>query len=116
MQMENTVRIAIQAKGRLNEQSLELLRESGVGIDENKRKFLTRSANFPVEVLYLRDDDIPQAVSMGVADLGIVGLNEVEERGFDVEVAQRLGFRCLPHIARGAQVGEIRIVGVFQRS
>ena len=92
MEMENVVRIAIQAKGRLNEQSLELLRESGVGVDENKRKFLTRSADFPLEVLYLRDDDIPQAVSMGVADLGIVGLNEVEERGFDVEIAQKLGF------------------------
>lgn len=89
---QTTVRIAIQAKGRLNEQSLELLSESGVGIDENKRKFLTRSSSFPLEVLYLRDDDIPQAVSMGVADLGIVGFNEVEERGFDVEVAQKLGF------------------------
>ncbi len=90
--MENILRIAIQAKGRLNEQSVELLNESGVGVDENKRKFLTRGSGFPIEVLYLRDDDIPQAVSMGVADLGIVGLNEVEERGFEVEIAQRLGF------------------------
>ncbi len=86
------IRIAIQAKGRLNEQSVELLREAGVNIDENKRKFLTRSADFPLEVLYLRDDDIPQAVAMGVADLGIVGFNEVEERGFEVEIAQKLGF------------------------
>ena len=86
------IRIAIQAKGRLNEQSVELLREAGVNIDENKRKFLTRSADFPLEVLYLRDDDIPQAVAMGVADLGIVGFNEIEERGFEVEIAQKLGF------------------------
>lgn len=89
---ETTLRIAVQAKGRLNEQSLELLAESGVGVDSNKRKFLTRSDSFPVEVLYLRDDDIPQAVHMGVADLGIVGLNEVEERGYGVDIAQRLGF------------------------
>lgn len=86
------IRIAIQAKGRLNEQSLELLREAGVKVDENKRKFLTRSASFPLEVLYLRDDDIPQAVSMGVADIGIVGFNEVAEKGYDVRVAQKLGF------------------------
>ncbi len=86
------IRIAIQAKGRLNEQSLELLREAGVAVDENKRKFLTKSASFPLEVLYLRDDDIPQAVSMGVADIGIVGYNEVAEKGYAVEVVQKLGF------------------------
>ncbi len=86
------IRVAIQAKGRLNEQSLELLREAGVSVDENRRKFLTRSESFPLEVLYLRDDDIPQAVAMGAADLGIVGYNEVAEKGFDVEVVQKLGF------------------------
>ncbi len=86
------IRIAIQAKGRLNEQSLELLRDAGVAVDENRRKFLTRSGSFPLEVLYLRDDDIPQAVSMGVADLGIVGYNEVAEKGFQVDVVQPLGF------------------------
>lgn len=86
------IRIAIQAKGRLNEQSLELLRESGVATGENRRKFLTRAENFPLEVLYLRDDDIPQAVAMGAADLGIVGYNEVAEKGFDVDVVQHLGF------------------------
>ncbi|MDR2882657.1 MAG: ATP phosphoribosyltransferase [Alistipes sp.] len=86
------IRIAIQAKGRLNEQSIELLRESGVSVDENRRKFLTRSESFPLEVLYLRDDDIPQAVSMGAADLGIVGLNEVAEKGFAVDVVLKLGF------------------------
>jgi ATP phosphoribosyltransferase len=86
------IRVAIQAKGRLNEQSLELLRESGVTIDENRRKFLTRSESFPLEVLYLRDDDIPQAVSMGASDLGIVGLNEVVEKGYEVDVVAKLGF------------------------
>ena len=86
------LRIAIQAKGRLNEESIELLAEAGVSAEESKRKLLTRCNDFPMEVLYLRDDDIPQAVSMGVADIGIVGLNEVEEKGFDVEIAHKLGF------------------------
>ena len=86
------LRIAIQAKGRLNEESIGLLAEAGVSIEDSKRKLLARSDGFPLEVLYLRDDDIPQAVSMGVADLGVVGLNEVEEKGFDVEIVHRLGF------------------------
>ncbi|MDR2682355.1 MAG: ATP phosphoribosyltransferase [Dysgonamonadaceae bacterium] len=86
------IRIAIQAKGRLNEQSIELLSEAGILIEESKRKLLARANNFPVEVLYLRDDDIPQAVAMGVADVGIVGRNEVEEKAFPVTVVHSLGF------------------------
>lgn len=86
------LRIAVQTKGRLNEQSMQLLREAGVTIKEEKRKFLMRASDFPVEVLFLRDDDIPQTVSMGAADLGIVGYNEVAERGYDVDVLQNLGF------------------------
>lgn len=86
------IRLAIQAKGRLNEESVALLAEAGVAIEESKRKLLTQSNDFPLEVLYLRDDDIPQAVAMGVADVGIVGLNEVEEKGFDVDIAHKLGF------------------------
>ena len=79
------LRIAIQAKGRLNEQSIGLLSEAGIGVAESKRKLISRADGFPMEVLYLRDDDIPQAVAMGVADLGIVGLNEVAEKNFPVE-------------------------------
>lgn len=86
------LRIAIQTKGRLNEQSLGLLREIGIEVDDAKRKFLSKAANFPLEVLYLRDDDIPQVVENGTATLGIVGLNEVAERGCDVEVVTKLGF------------------------
>lgn len=86
------LRIAIQSKGRLNEESLKLLEDIGIDIDDSKRKFLAQAANFPVEVLYMRDDDIPQVVSNGTASLGIVGLNEVAERGFDVEVVEKLGF------------------------
>lgn len=86
------LRIAIQAKGRLNEQSIELLAEAGIGVTESKRKLIARAKGFPLEVLYLRDDDIPQAVAMGVADLGIVGLNEVAEKNFLVERVMDLGF------------------------
>ncbi len=86
------IRVAIQAKGRLNEQSTEMLNEAGLKIENNQRKFLTRSSEFPIEILYMRDDDIPQAVSMGVADIGIVGLNEVEERGYEVDIVKSLGF------------------------
>lgn len=86
------LRIAIQSKGRLNEDSTALFQEIGISIDDSKRKFLSKSANFPLEVLYMRDDDIPQVVANGTASLGIVGLNEVEERGFDVVVEEKLGF------------------------
>ena len=70
------LRIAIQAKGRLNEQSIDLLSEAGIGVAESKRKLISRADGFPMEVLYLRDDDIPQAVAMGVADLGIANATE----------------------------------------
>lgn len=92
MNRNNMLRIALQSKGRLNEKSLELLREAGIGIDETGRKLLSKAANFPVEILYLRDDDIPQTVSCGIADAGIVGLNEVMERNFEVDVLQHLEF------------------------
>ena len=86
------LRIAIQTKGRLNEQSTALLHEIGIDVEGAKRKFLSKAANFPIEVLYLRDDDIPQVVENGTATLGIGGLNEVAERGCDVEVVAKLGF------------------------
>lgn len=86
------MRIAIQSKGRLNEESLALLNEIGIEVDSSKRKYLTRACNFPVELLNLRDDDIPAVVANGSATLGIVGLNEVEEKGCDVEIVDRLGF------------------------
>lgn len=86
------IRIAIQAKGRLMEESSELLAEAGISIEPSKRKLLTRSEDFPLEVLYLRDDDIPHSVAMGAADIGIVGLNEVQEKEQNVEIICRLGF------------------------
>ncbi len=86
------IRIAIQAKGRLSDESMQLLSEAGLSIEESKRKLLAKCGDFPMEVLFLRDDDIPGAVAMGVADIGIVGLNEVEERGLSIDIAHYLGF------------------------
>ena len=90
--METTLRIAVQTKGRLNEDSLLLFGESGIKLIEGKRRLISSAKNFPLEVLYLRDDDIPQCVADGVADVGIVGLNEVEEQQKEVDVIKHLGF------------------------
>lgn len=84
--------IAIQAKGRLNEDCMALLRDAGIKSSSSSRKLISRAKGFPMDILYLRDDDIPQAVNMGVADIGIVGLNEMEEKGLDVNIVMSLGF------------------------
>lgn len=86
------LRIAVQAKGRLFEETLALLEESDIKLSTTKRTLLVKSSNFPLEVLFLRDDDIPQTVATGVADLGIVGENEWMEKQEEVRVVKRLGF------------------------
>lgn len=86
------LRIAVQSKGRLFEDTMALLSEAGIKVSSSKRTLLVQSSNFPIEVLYLRDDDIPQSVATGVADLGIVGENEYEERGYKADIVRRLGF------------------------
>ena len=86
------IRIAIQSKGRLFEETMALLQEADIKIPSSKRFLLVQSSNFPVEVLFLRDDDIPQSVANGIADLGIVGENEYVERNEDAEIIKRLGF------------------------
>ncbi len=86
------LRIAVQSKGRLYEDTMDLLKEAGIKVNSTKRTLLVQSSNFPLEVLYLRDDDIPQTVADGVADIGIVGENEFVERGFDANIVKRLGF------------------------
>ena len=86
------LRIAVQSKGRLFEDTMALLAEADIKLSTSKRTLLTQSTNFPVEVLFLRDDDIPQCVASGVADLGIVGENEFVERNEDADIVQRLGF------------------------
>ena len=86
------LRIAVQSKGRLFEETMALLQEADIKIPSSKRILLVQSSNFPVEVLFLRDDDIPQSVANGIADLGIVGENEYVERNEDAEIVKRLGF------------------------
>lgn len=86
------LRIAVQSKGRLFEDTMALLGEADIKLSTSKRTLLTQAGNFPVEVLFLRDDDIPQCVASGVADLGIVGENEFVERREDAAIIYRLGF------------------------
>lgn len=86
------LRIAVQSKGRLYEDTMNLLKETGIKINSARRTLLVQSSNFPIEVLYLRDDDIPECVASGVADIGIVGENEFVERGEDANIVKRLGF------------------------
>ena len=82
----------VRAKGRLFEENMAILAEADIKLSATKRTLLLQSYNFPVEVLFLRDDDIPQSVATGVADLGIVGENEFVEKGEDAEIIKRLGF------------------------
>lgn len=89
---ENMLRIAVQSKGRLYEDTMNLLSEADIKISASKRTLLVHSTNFPLEVLYLRDDDIPQSVASGVADIGVVGENEFAERHEDAAIIQHLGF------------------------
>ena len=86
------LRIAVQSKGRLYEDTMNLLNEADIKVGSSKRTLLVQSANFPIEVLYLRDDDIPQSVANGVADIGVVGENEFAEKCEDAEIIYRLGF------------------------
>lgn len=89
------LRIAIQSKGRLHEQTMQLLEEADIKIGGSKRTLLMNAENFPLEVLYLRDDDIPQSVASGIADIGIVGENELEEQQEQADIVMRLGYsRC----------------------
>ncbi len=86
------LRIALQKKGRLNEDSMKLLKEAGIKFNVGSGRLVAQSPSFPIEVLFLRDDDIPQTIADGVADIGIVGENEVEEKGFKLDITKRLGF------------------------
>ena len=86
------LRIAVQSKGRLFDDTMNLLAEADIKVSSGRRTLLVQSGNFPLEVLYLRDDDIPQSVASGVADIGVVGENEFVERGEDAEIISRLGF------------------------
>lgn len=86
------IRIAVQSKGRLYEDTMALLAEADIKVRKSERSLLVRASEFPIEILYLRDDDIPQTVAQGVADLGVVGENEYLERGEKADIVKKLGF------------------------
>ncbi len=92
MTSDQPLKIAIQKSGRLSDDSRQLLRECGISVQNGKNALIARARNFPLEVLYLRDDDIPQYVADGTADVGIVGQNVVAEAGFEVNEVRALGF------------------------
>ena len=86
------LRIAVQSKGRLYDETMMLLEEAGIKLNGGKRILLVSAKDFPVEILFLRDDDIPESVANGVADVGIVGENEYVEKGSKAQLVKRLGF------------------------
>ncbi len=94
------LRIAVQAKGRLYEETMLMFSESSIKVASGKRSLLVKAKNFPVEVLYLRDDDIPQAVASGIADVGVVGENEYAEKNEEADIIKRLDFsKCRVSLA-----------------
>lgn len=100
MKTEKKLRIAVQKSGRLNEDSVRVLKECGIELENGMNKLKASAVNFPIEVLFLRDDDIPEYVAQGVADIGIVGENVLVESGADVKLIEKLGYgKCRLSIA-----------------
>jgi ATP phosphoribosyltransferase len=96
----NKLKIAIQKSGRLNKDSLELLGKCGIKIDNYKDQLKASSSNFPIEVYFLRNSDIPKYINDGVVDLAIIGENLLIEKDYDIEIFQKLGFsKCKVSIA-----------------
>ncbi|VXC19999.1 ATP phosphoribosyltransferase [Maribacter litoralis] len=94
------IRIAIQKSGRLNEESLQILKDCGISIDNGKDQLKASSRNFPIEVFYLRNGDIPQYLRDGVVDIAIIGENVLIEKGEDISIAEKLGFsKCKVSLA-----------------
>ncbi|NKI25008.1 ATP phosphoribosyltransferase [Arenibacter sp. 6A1] len=94
------IRIAIQKSGRLNEDSLQILKDCGISIDNGKDQLKACSRNFPLEVFYLRNGDIPQYLRDGVVDIAIIGENVLIEKGGDISIAEKLGFsKCKVSLA-----------------
>lgn len=105
------LRIAIQKSGRLHEDSIKLLKECGIDINNGVNKLKTEASNFPLEVFFLRDDDIPQYVEDGVADIGIVGENVVLEKNRPLRTVEKLGFgkcRLAMAVPRGMSYNAIQ--------
>ncbi len=98
--MNDNIRIAIQKSGRLHDESLRLLKNCGIAVDNGKDQLKARSRNFPLEIFYLRNGDIPQYLRDGVVDIAILGENTLVEKGNDLQVATRLGFsKCRVSLA-----------------
>jgi len=98
--MSETLRLAIQKSGRLSEDSLNLIKECGIDFNKSDNKLTSKAFNFPIEFLFLRDDDIPGYVEDAVADIGIVGENVLAEKGKEADVVEKLGFsKCRLSIA-----------------
>ncbi len=98
--MKKKIRIAIQKAGRLNEESLQILKDCGVSIDNGRDQLKASAANFPLEVFYLRNGDIPQYLRDGVVDIAIIGENVLIEKGEDIAIVQKLGFsKCRVSLA-----------------
>ena len=96
----NKIKIAVQKSGRLNEDSLKLLKDCGISIDNGKDQLKASSSNFPLEVLYLRNGDIPQYLRDGVVDIAIIGENVLIEKGTDIAIVEKLGFsKCRVSLA-----------------
>ncbi len=92
MEEQAVIKLAIQKSGRLSEKTIELLKNCGIKFISNSSRLKTQAFNFPMEILFLRDDDIPGYVADGVADLGILGMNEIDEQQKDVNIIKKLGF------------------------
>lgn len=106
-----TLKIAIQKSGRLNEKSVEILKNCGLSFENYKSSLISKVGNFPLEILFLRDDDIPEYVQDGIADLGIVGENIIIETNANVSYLQKLGFgKCSLKIAikNTCEISEIK--------
>ena len=96
----STLKIAIQKSGRLNEDSIQILKDAGISIDNGIDQLKAEASNFPLEVLYLRNSDIPQYLIDGVVDIAIIGDNLLVEKGKNIEVIQKLGFsKCKVSVA-----------------
>ena len=96
----NKIKIAVQKSGRLNQDSLKLLKDCGISIDNGKDQLKAEARNFPMEVLYLRNGDIPQYLRDGVVDIAIIGENLLIEKGNDIRIVEKLGFsKCKVSIA-----------------
>ncbi|MDX1427913.1 MAG: ATP phosphoribosyltransferase, partial [Salegentibacter mishustinae] len=97
---QEKLRIAIQKSGRLNEDSLKILKDAGISIDNGKEQLKASSRNFPLEVMYLRNGDIPQYLRDGVVDVAIIGENVLIEKGKDIIQGEKLGFsKCRVSLA-----------------